>query len=143
MIDALTQGKTQVPGTTMERKPRELKGLMMSLNNLTVPFIDLLATKFRQLEDLTLWVSNIDQPFFSTLRPRRWHDFDCKVKDSDTQDILHTWKLQELDIQYEDWNPHLSTHLQAEVAAAIPALIHKKYGEFYAVRHNGTWIRVW
>ena len=57
VLDAVTEGKIQAKTTTEE--PRKLKSLSMYLRYLSVSFLDLLATKFPELEHLSLRPSMI------------------------------------------------------------------------------------
>ena len=52
VLDAVTEGKIQAKTTTEE--PRKLKSLSIYLRYLSVSFLDLLATKFPELERLSL-----------------------------------------------------------------------------------------
>ena len=66
LLDALTEGEVQVPTTSMViTTPRtsKLRVLSISINHLSVPFLELLAHKLPQLERLSLRVSEIvDSP---------------------------------------------------------------------------------
>ena len=57
VVDALTEGEVQFSTTT--RIPRRLKSLSLRITQLSVPFLDLLARKLPQLEELELLTSKI------------------------------------------------------------------------------------
>jgi len=61
VVDALTEGGGQfsMATRTIEEVPGKLKSLTIEINQLSVPFLDLLARNLPQLEELYLWTPEI------------------------------------------------------------------------------------
>jgi len=113
VLDVLTVQDGQA---TKKEEPIPLKRLCIDIFQLNVPFLDLLAFKLPQLEELTLGVYKPVQdpgPFLEVLR-RRPYD-----SSTSTRDVLHSWKLRELTIREVGKAESVA---EREVARAIPAL---------------------
>ena len=112
VIDALTEG-----GATAEEDPRKLKTLGIEITQLSVPFLDLLARKLPQLEELFI-SAGIVGSFTDLLYHRRYDPYTSSSLS--TQDHLHTWKLRNFCVIVAG---QLSTGVMHTVAGAVPSVV--------------------